>query len=353
MLYRSLLVMLVIAGSLCGAVAGETSKYSLNGTVADIKFGTHIMGPERTLEELEGHVVLVLLWCQGCSKVTACIPRVQQSHKEYEPQGLIVIGMYTGEGDQREFLRNRGVTYTMQNGGEVAIYDGLTIMVPHVYIFDHTGACVYRGSARHEKAFNALRETMKRAPAPAFAKIKLARLQRLSDSMKAGRPPHSVFAEATKLSTHEDEQIAAEANLVMEALDNFGQKKLDRAAVLKDKKPQECLAALARITRDFRGMEAAKTARDTMAELRKDEAFSTELRAHQMLGKLKGLEKRLRPVRTAEGRDTTSERFRKKNAGTLGSIAKGIRAMRATFPDSSATAQAEELGKNYGIVLVD
>jgi len=353
MLYRSLLVMLVLAGSLCGAVAAGASKYSLDGTVSDIKFGTHIMGPERTPEELEGHVVLVLRWCQGCSKVTACIPRVQRSHKEYEPQGLIVIGMYTGDGDQSEFLRNRGVTYTMQNGGKVAIYDGLTIMLPHVYIFDHTGACVYRGSARHEKALNALRETMKRAPAPAFAKTKLIRLQHLSDSMKAGRPPHSVFAKATKLATHEDEEIAAEANLAIEALNSFGQRKLDRAALLKETRPAKCLEALTAIVRDFRGMEAAQTARDTMAELRNDEAFATELRAHQMLGKLKQLEKRLRPIRTAEGPDITSERFRKKNAATLGSIAKGIRAMRATFPDSTATAEAEGLGKKYGIVLAD
>jgi len=356
MLCRSLLVMLMLAGSLCGAVAGGASKYSLNGTVADIKFGTHLSGPERTLEELEGHVVLVLRWCQGCPKVTACIPRIEQLHKEYEPQGLIVISMYKGEGDAddlREYLQKRGVTYTAQKGGKVEIYSGVTVLIPHVYIFDHTGACVYRGYANHEKTMNTLRDVMKRAPAPAFAKIKLARLQRLSDAMKAGRPPHSVFAEATKLCTHEDEEIAAEANLVVEALQDFGRRKLDLAAPLKKTKPAKYLETLGAIARDFRGMEAGKTARDTIAQLRKDEAFSKELRAYRMLEKLKELEGRLRPIRTAEGSDTTSERFRKKNAAALGSIAKGIRAMRAAFPDSSATAQAEELGEKYGIILPD
>jgi len=353
MLYRSLLVMLVLAGSLCGAVAEDNSKYSLNGTVSNIKFGTHMSGPERTPEELEGHVVLVLYWRRGCPITTASIPRVQRWHKEYEPQGLIAIGMYLGDGDQHEYLRNRGVTHTGQRGGRVAIPTAGIIRLPHVYIFDHTGACAYRGNGNDQETVSALRDIMNRAPAPAFAKTKLVRLQRLSDAMKAGRPPHLVFAQATKLTTHEDEEIAAEAKLAVEALDSFGRRKLDLAALLKATKPAKYLEALTAIARDFRGMAAAQTARDTMAELRKDEAFATELRAYQMLEKLKGLEKRLRPIRTAEGPDTTSERFRKKNAATLGSIAKGIRAMRANFPDSTATAEAEKLGKQYGIVLLD
>lgn len=356
MVYRSLLVILVLAASLCGAVAGETPKFSLDGRLSHIKFGTHLRGPQRTPEELEDHVVLVYYWSMGCGIVEASIPIVQRWHQQYERQGLIVIGMNTDEQDRRKqevFLKKKGVTYTMQNGGDVMIRDGITIMLPHVFLFDYTGSCVFRGRADHGEAKDALRDTMNRAPAPPFAKIKLARLQRLSDWMKAGRPPHSVFGEATKLSAHEDEQITAEASLVMEALKNFGQKKLDLAAGVKEAEPQKYLEALAAIARDFRGMGAGETARDTIAELRKDKAFVKELRACQMLEKLKKLESRLRPIRTANGPDTTSELFRSKNAGTLRTISSGIRAMRAKFPGSNAIAGAEELGRKYGILLAD
>ena len=356
MVYRSLLVILVLAAGLCGAVAGETPKFSLDGRLSDIKFGTHLRGPQRTPEELEDHVVLVHYWSLGCPIVEASIPIVRRWHQQYERQGLIIIGMNTDEQDprkQEKFLKKKRVTYTIQNGGDVMIRDGMTIMLPHVYLFDHTGSCVYRGRADHAEAQDALRDTMNRAPAPPFAKIKLARLQRLSDWMKAGRPPYSVFAEATKLSAHEDEQITAEANLVMEALKNFGQKRLDLAAGVKEADAQKYLEALAAIARDFRGMEAGETARDTIAELRKDEAFGKELRACQMLEKLKGLESRLRPIRTTNGLDTTSELFKSKNVGILRAIASGIRAMRARFADCNATARAEELGRKYGIVLAD
>jgi len=171
----ALAALTVPAGSL---FAQQPAPYGLNCTIADIKFGEHLSGPVLTPENLENHVVMVLYWSTGCPIVESAVPRVQRMHDEFEPQGLIVIGNFIrGTVDEAESLLNRrNITYTNMRSGDVTVKDcDRPIMMPHVFLFDHTGKCIYRG--RQEEVSDILRRTMEAAPAPALAGCELIRLK--------------------------------------------------------------------------------------------------------------------------------------------------------------------------------
>jgi len=355
MMYRKMSAMLLVS-AICGGAVGEAVEYSTDLTIENITFGTHICGPELTTEDLEGRVVLLVMWNIGCPKVTGWMPIAARMYERYKSQGFIVIGQNSESiNELNDYIRGKKYPFTIQWGGNVKMPDNAKFYIPHAMIFDATGKCVYRKCTYYTYTRDlqaALEKTLESAPPPAFANVEFEKLQPLSDELKKVVAPCKVYPQAVKLAASEDEAIAAEAKAAVQALDDYGTRQLKLASQKKEQRPQEYLDALAVIMRDFRGMEAEKAARDTVAALRDDEKFVAEMTARQVLEKIKQFESNLRPIRTRDGKDTSSEEFRKANAKVLSTITSGINAMRSKFPDTHATADAVEWGEGFGLTFL-
>jgi len=128
---------------------------------------------------------------------------------------------------------------------------------------------------------------------------------------------------------------------------------MKRAVASKDTDARECVSSLQKLIAEFKGTEVETQAREKYEEMQKDKDFTRELKAYEILDKIKQIEKQLKPLRTAAGYDTISDNFRRRNASVLASMQNGIRVMKKTFAGTKAETEAVELGRKYGIVILD
>ncbi|HUS58438.1 MAG TPA: TlpA disulfide reductase family protein [Planctomycetota bacterium] len=333
-----------LAFAAAAACAGD---YNMDVKVTDVSFGKHISGPNRTAAELADRVVLVEFWSITCPPCVRSLSSLSQWQQENEGKGLVVIGIHCSQATPeqiKEVLRSKEATHSIFDGGTVR--GGTDFRgIPHVFLFDHTGKCIYRGSPF--QVSETMKEALAAAPAAAFAGVELVKLKSLADSMKKGALPATVLQKAQTLASGKEEELAAEAKLVVDSLTLWGQKRVEAALAMKDSEPVLCMASFQKIAREFSGTQIGKEASKNLTELKADTAFMNEIKAWQTLERLYALEGILKPVR---GTDASAvEKFRKKNQAVLMQMIAAIRGMKKNYPDSPATAAALKIAEAYDL----
>jgi len=329
------------------ACAGSSGgEWDLNFSIKDVTLGETVYGKPLTPQDLEYHVVLLEFWGMACPPCVASLPTLSKWYEEYKSQGLVVIGVHCQRGSNdalRSFVKQRGVTYTICADGNIrgAHFRG----IPHCFLFDSTGKCIYRGSPFN--ALPALKEAVAKAPFAALGERELVKLKSISDALKRGMPPAKALKKALGLVSSEDEGMAEEAKFVVDSLTKWGEGLIENAKAKKDTDPAGCLAALHGIAKGFVGTEIGRAASEELADLKDDEAFQTELKASRMLEKIKALEKKIKT--TGPDEDTTSDTFRKRNYAVLKSIRAGVKALKKKYPDTRAAAEAGAIAGKYGL----
>jgi len=218
--------------------------------------------------------------------------------------------------------------------------------IPHSFLFDHTGRCIYRGHPT--SAYEKIKSALAKAPAAVLGGRELVKLKALSDLMKKGMPPAAAIKAASEKLASEDADTVEEAKFVIESLTAWGKRQIEDATAAKESEPLHSYATLQKLAKDFEGTDVGKDATTAFTEMQGDEAVMKEVKAWQTLEKIRKIEKDIKPLRSWDGYDTTSEKFRKKYAVQLKQIIEGVKRMRKTYPDSEATTQAEEILTKYG-----
>lgn len=72
------------------------------------------IGSRVRLADLRGKVVVLAFWASWCAPCRAEAPLLEKISREYEKQGVVVLGVDTSDDWQRavEFVKSHGVTYT-------------------------------------------------------------------------------------------------------------------------------------------------------------------------------------------------------------------------------------------------
>ncbi len=99
-----------------------------------------VEGKTTNLSELHGRVVLLNLWATWCLPCRKEIPALTQLQKDYDSQGLSVVGV-TYEDDQsaiRDFRKDFTMDYTVAVGKEPSRND-LYVGLPTTFIIDRDG----------------------------------------------------------------------------------------------------------------------------------------------------------------------------------------------------------------------
>ncbi len=94
-------------------------------------------------------------------------------------------------------------------------------------------------------------------------------------------------------------------------------------------------------------LEGTPSVNHTIAELKKDAEFQTELKASRILARITSLEDTL--TRSQASESATSASFRKRNYAALSTMRKGVVMLRKKYPDSKATLYALSIAEKYAL----
>ena len=338
----------LLAAAICSYAMAEG--FNTNVTTKGLSFRDHVYGPAVKESDLAGHVVLVEFWGVNCGPCRESMPLLSKWSDKHSGDGLIVIGIHTQSATNtqiEELCRQRGVTYSIYAQGDVK--GGMDFNgIPHVFLFDHTGQCIFRGHPM--EVYEKVKDALAKAPAAMLAGRELVKLKSLSEGMKKGMTPAAALKAAGAQVNSEDADLADEAKFVVESITTWGKKQVEGAKAGKDTEPLRSYNTLQKIAKDFAGTDIEKDASATLAELKADEQFMKEVKAWQALDKLKELEKQVRPIRAWDGPDIYSDKFKKKNAVVLGQIYQGVQMMRKNYPKCEATVEAVTIAEKYGMI---
>jgi len=335
----------VLAIAMCPAGASE---FGMDVSLKDLSLGERVMGPPIKTEALAGHVVFVEFWGVNCPPCRASLPVIAKWSEKHAAEGLVVIGIHCQSASSAEIeslCKQSGVGYSIFASGQIR--GGMDFSgIPHSFLFDHTGRCVYRGHPT--QAYDRIKSTLAKAPAAVLGGRELVKLKALSDSMKKGMPPAAAIKAASEKFASEDADTVEEAKFVVESITSWGKRQIEDATAAKETEPLHSYTTLQKIAKDFDGTDVGKDAGTAFTEMQADEALMKEVKAWRVLERIRVIEKDIKPLRSWDGADTTSEKFRKKYAVQLKQIIETVKRMRKTYPDSEATRQAEEIMTKYG-----
>jgi len=336
----------ILAGVI--APAAQAGEFNMNVSISGLSLGKHICGPERNLADLTDHVVLVEFWAVTCPPCLRSLPILSGWQDQFEKDGLIIVSIQCNDATPEQIkavISERKATHSIYSKGYIK--DGNDFSgIPHVFLFDHTGACVYRGSPFQVE--EKMKEALAAAPAAALASLKLEKLSSLADSLKKSSPA-TVLSKASTYLTSKDEATAAEAAVIIEAVKAWGAKRIENAMAGKDTDALICWQAIQKIAKDFAGSDVAKEANKKIVELKADTAFMGEIKAWQALAKVKALEGSLKSVFVGINTDeeTAKKKFKTRNKAVFVQMIAGIKMMQKNYPDSPATAEALAIAEAY------
>lgn len=260
-----------------------------NVTVAGISLGPHIAGPPVDPQSLAGRVVVLEFWGIHCPPCIRSMPGLEELHTSLGPQGLVVIGAHAQGGDPaevRDAVKQLGVTFPIVDNATVRgamDFSG----IPHCMVFDHTGACIHRGSpaAAHDVIVAAVRA----APAAILGGRTLVKLAPLGQMLRSEESFGVVLKKARAMVDAADADTAEEARFVVERIEDRGRTMLQEARGMADSDPAAAAATVQRCATTFRGSDIGVEATKLAQQWKKDKAFLAAVKAAQQLAKLEAL----------------------------------------------------------------
>ncbi|MFM7137295.1 MAG: TlpA disulfide reductase family protein [Planctomycetota bacterium] len=278
----------VLTARLLSVAAGAAAAPPLTFTVADITIGDRVTGETLTADSLKHRVVVLEFWNHECKDCRASLPLLEQLHRAQGPAGLLVVGAHVKPGgpvDARQAVEKAGGTFPTVVAASVKGLDRPPI--PHALVFDHTGACIARGSLQDvaAKAVAAVRA----APPLVLAGRHLEHLPALEKMLRDEAMFGIVLRKATESAASTDEPTAEEATFVLECLEKHAAATIAKAEELKAVDAYGAASLLQRLATAFRGNEAGNRALEMQREWKRDKQFTAGLQAAQIAGQLETL----------------------------------------------------------------
>ena len=116
----------------------DQARNSVNFTLKDLN------GKPWTLKDLKGKVVMLNFWATWCPPCRKEMPDLESLHKQFESEGLLVLGVSDDDPDKvREFVQKQGTTYPVLLDPGSRVNHLLHIeAIPKTFVFDREGKIV-------------------------------------------------------------------------------------------------------------------------------------------------------------------------------------------------------------------
>lgn len=159
-------MVLVVAGVvglialLTYGVASESEPKSVNGDSApDFSLPPLAGGPERSLDDWRGQVVVLNYWASWCEPCRDESPLLERWHKRISKRNATVLGVDVLDvtSDAQDFIEKYGLTYPQLRDKDGSTQDDLGIVAyPETFVIDRDGqiAASQRGPVNDEFMHN-------------------------------------------------------------------------------------------------------------------------------------------------------------------------------------------------------
>jgi peroxiredoxin len=148
------ILLLTIIWSGCSfspAVSGSAPDFSLNS----------LDGDTITMSDLKDQIIVLEFWAIWCRPCVEAMPELEQLHKQYTDQGVVVLAINVEENrdDVAEFIADNGYTLTVLLDTDGQVTDAYGVQgIPHTVIIDREGEMHYALSV--ESAESTLRQLL-------------------------------------------------------------------------------------------------------------------------------------------------------------------------------------------------
>jgi hypothetical protein len=274
------------------------------------------------------------------------MPHLVKWNEDYSDFGLVVIGLHAqnvGADDLKAACRALGVRFPVVQGGAVGGDGGGGI--PHCYLFDHAGACVYEGHP--DKVEGKLRPAIGAALTAGISDPPKS-IATVADALKKGGSPIDALKKLNALKGDSDKKVSEPAKAIIGKITEVAQKRLDeaKAAAKDDPIAAYDLAALT-LTR-WKGLSLGMQANELVGKLKQEKVVVAELKARPTLETLRKLDT-LVSARLKDDTDLKSAEFKKAFAPQLKQMTQAYNTLVKVHPDAPATKAAEEFAKKYDL----
>jgi thiol-disulfide isomerase/thioredoxin len=329
------------------AKAEPDPKYNLKLKTSDIILGASILGPKVTADDLKGKAVLVDYWGINCPPCLAAMPRTAELYAELADFGLVIIGAHR-QGGQAEVVR----AVALNHKANFPIMNDCTVRgsednngLPHCLLFDHAGACVFRG--RPTEVDGLIRKAVGAALVAGAGREKWSPgLESIVKDLNAGKPPASVLPRVAGMRNSAG-QVGEDAKALLASMTAGGQKKLDQAKEKKEGEPLEAFLLIEKVPTAFKGTPLATEASELVNKLKADKAVKAELSARPALEGVKKLDQQL----GLGADDPRKAEWQKAHKEPLKQLKTKVEQMKKAWPDAKSTQEAVAIAERYGVEL--
>lgn len=329
------------------AKAESEAKLNMKIKVDDIMLGNPVLGPKMGLSDLKSHAVLFDKWGIACGPCLAAMPHTSELYSELEGFGLIIIGAHSQEGEAekvRAVALQHHANFPIQVNAFVRGSEDYRF-IPHCLLFDHTGACIYRGSPTEVDML--IRKSVGAALVAAAGREKWnSQMDGIVKDLKAGKPPAGILSRVAAYRNAKGD-LGEDANALLKAMTAAGTKKLEEAAAKKDSDPLEAFLLIEKVPATYKGAPIATEATDLLNKLKADKAVKAELAARPALEKVKLIDQQL----GLGADDPRKPEWQKAHKEPLKQLKDKVSQMKKTWPDAKSTHDAEAIADRYGVEL--
>lgn len=316
----------------------------------DIKLGKAIAGPEVVPAKLAGKAVVIGYWGAEFTNVLNRLERLQGELGDY---GLVVIGAHAFVQPDEKVKK-----LAAERGPRIPVFQGVFVREEagkamkgqpggHALVFDHTGKCLYRGSAYDvDEAARAAVGKLLLSSAVGSEEVPKT-FKSVADAFAAGASPVTVVSKLGPLVNSQDADTKSAAKKLADLILAPGEKAFAGAQANVKSDPVAAFIASERVANQYKNTPLATKATALVSKLKSDKAVATELKARTLANQVEQLGNKLRGQAGSYNPSDTD--FQKKNRQTLDQLQAILGQLRKQYPSTYATAEAEKVGREFAI----
>ncbi len=351
-------LLLAVALLLTGAATAQKDEQP---NLGKMDLGSYVTGPEISLKDLRGRVVVVEFWGITCGPCIKGIPHTTELAKEYGHEKLVIIANQSWSASDKECKTTweehaKSQHVAVRNGGKLPGFTPTSF--PHAVIFDHTGKFLWEGhpggmdriiadavknmpEKPETSADDSAKETdQAKKPEPIITASELKYFDK--DAQQINEQDRPITATLAKLrraaeKSAREEQLA-EAKAILDTLSTWTAKQLADAQADRTSDPASAYVIAQKMS-DWLGRDELATPFNEMKQaFESDAAMMDAIRSMSMLREVQALAKSI-----GLDADPAAAIVDRANAKTLRLIARDLNKIISAWPDTEAGKQAKAL----------
>jgi thiol-disulfide isomerase/thioredoxin len=340
--WRRLLAAMVMATVVCLPASRGDDEAGPAITTAGVALGSPVSGPVLTAESLAHRVVVLEFWGVNCPPCLRSMPALEKLHRELAPAGLVVVGAHAQPAtvaEIKEVVDQLGVTFAIVE--QATVRDAMDFTgIPHCMVFDHTGACVYRGHP--SKAHDVIVAAVRSSPAAVLEGRELVKLAPLARQLHDEAAFGGVLKKAQGLAKSSDPATASEASYLVDKLGDYGTRLLAAAEAAQSDDPRRAVHYAQRCAVGFRGTASGTQAADLLRDWKKDAAFQNAIKAARQCRQLETARAKIAQA-LGGPEEITPELAARVPEGVRKQLMEVVGSIHRLSPGSLAAARADEI----------